>query len=210
MGDPMTFSRCSITAKLDVTTTKNLGDLDNMADPTDVLAMAVTDSLADGRGEDQGNLLYFTSGSIAASGSQAFDLIGSLTTAYGDTVEFDRIKGLFVINTSTTNGSQINVVDTHGIYSVAAGDGIKLIPGSNGNAFVYLFTPDATAWDCTAGSADTITLNNVDSTNAATYQIAVIGTSIDSSSSSSSSSSSTSSSPSSASSASSSSSSSSP
>ena len=198
MGDAMTFSRCSITAKLDVTTSKNLGDLDNMADPIDVLAMTVTDSLADGRGEDAGNLLYFTSGSIAASGSAAFDLMGSLSTAYGDTVNFDRIKGLFVKNTSTTNGSQINVVDTHGIYSVASGDGVKLIPGNNGASFLYIFTPDATAWDVTAGSKDTITLTNADASNIATYQIGIIGAEIDSSSSSSSSESSSSSSPSSA------------
>ena len=194
MGDAMTFTRCTVNAKLDVTTTKNLGDLDDMADPTDVLGMSISDSLADGRGEDAGNLLYFTSGSIAASGSQAFDLMGSLTTAYGDTVNFDRVKGIFVKNTSTTNGSQINVVDTHGIYSVASGDGVKLIPGSNGAAFMYIFTPDATAWDVTAGSKDTITLTNADASNAATYQIAVIGAEIDSSSSSSSSSSSPSSS----------------
>lgn len=200
MGDAMTFSRCSITAKLDVTTTKNLGDLDNMADPTDVLSMSLTDSLTDGRGEDQGNLLYFTSGNIAASGSAAFDLVGALTTAYGDTVNFDRIKGIFVKNTSTTNGSQINVVDTSGFYSVAAGDGVKLIPGTNGAAFMYIYTPDATAWDVSAGT-DTLTLTNVDSANIATYQIGIIGAEIDSSSSSSSSESSSSSSPSSASSA---------
>jgi len=194
MGDAMTFTRCSVTAKLSVTTTRNLGDLDNMADPTDILDMTLTDSLADGRGEDAGNLLYFTSGSIAASGSAAFDLAGTLTDAYGSTVNFDRVKGIFVKNTSTTNGSQINVVDTHGIYSVASGDGVKLIPGTNGAAFMYIFTPDATAWDVTATSKDTITLNNIDSSNIATYQIAVIGAEIDSSSSSSSPSSSSSSS----------------
>lgn len=188
MGNSMSFTRCSVTAKLDVTTTKDLGDLDSLADPTDVLAMSVTDSLSNGRGEDNGNLLYFTSGTIAASGSQAFDLVGSLTTAYGDTVNFDKVKGIFVVNTSTTNGSQINVVDTSGMYSVAAGDGVKLIPGSNGNAFMYIYTPDSTAWDVSAGT-DTLTLTNVDSSNAATYQIGVIGVEIDSSSSSSSSSS---------------------
>lgn len=193
MGNSMSFTRCSVTAKLDVTTTKDLGDADNLADPTDVLALSVTDSLTNGRGEDNGNLLWFDSGSIAASGSQAIDLVGSLTTAYGDTVNFDKIKGIMVVNTSTTNGSQINVVDTSGMYSVAAGDGVKLIPGSNGNSFMYIYTPDATAWDIAAGT-DTLTLTNADASNAATYQIAVIGVEIDSSSSSSSSSSSDSSS----------------
>lgn len=193
MGNSMNFTRCSITAKADVTTTKNLGDLDSLADPTDILNMSVTDSLSDGFRSDLANLLYFTSGSIAASGSQAFDLVGSLETAYGDTVNFDNIRGLFVINTSTTNQSQINVVDTHGIFTVAAGDGVKTKPSSTANAFVYLYSPDSSVYDTSAGT-DTITLVNADSSNAATYQIAVIGAEVDSSSSSSPSSSSSSSS----------------
>jgi len=193
MANSMEITRCTVSASLAVNSKKDMGDIDSIADPTQVLSLISTDSLQNGFGADQASLIYSTSGSIAASGSQAFDLVGSLTSVYGDTINFDNVRGVYVINTSTTNQSQINVVDTSGIFSVAAGDGVKLIPSSTGNAFFFIYTPSDTAWDVSAGT-DTITLTNQDSTNAATYQIAVLGAEIDSSSSSSESSSSESSS----------------
>ena len=100
MGNSMSFDRCSVTAKFNVSTTKDLGDLDNLADPTDILNMDFSDSLTNGRAVDQGNALWFDSGTLAASASQDYDFVASLINAFGDTLNLDLIKGIIVKNTS--------------------------------------------------------------------------------------------------------------
>lgn len=183
MGDSMTFTQCSITSRLNCNVSKDLNDRDDLADPTASLDLSLQDTLTDGRGSDEGNMAYWDSGSIAAGGNQDFDLVGSLTTAFGDTVNFDRVKGVIVKNTGTagSNGDIRVVGQTFSSWISAASDYVTVKPGG----VMMFFAPGATAYDVSAGS-DTLRLTNASGSLTATYQIAVIGTEIDSSSSSSS------------------------
>lgn len=183
MGDSMSFSRCSINAKLNVSTTKNLGDVDSLADPTATLALEYAQSLTDGRGSDNANAAYWWSGTIAAAGSAAFDLAGTLTNAFGDTVNFDLVKYVFVRNTSASASLRL-VATSWTNWTSGASDYVLIKP----DGFLAFGASGATVYDIAAGS-DTITLQNIDGANSATYQIGVVGVEIDSSSSDSSSSS---------------------
>lgn len=184
MGDNMTFTRCSLTSALNITTSKDLGDTASLADPTATLALSYSQNLTSGRGDNNGNLAYWWSGTIAASSSQAFDLVGSLSDAFGDTVNFDIVKYIMVRNTSTA--STLRLVATSLVTWISGAADYVVIPPEG---VFMLGGPNVTVFDVSAGS-DTITLTNTSSTTAATYQIGIVGVEVDSSSSESSSSSS--------------------
>ena len=185
MGNSMSFDRCAANASFNVSTTKDIGDNNSLADPTDVLALSLADTLAAGRGNNQGNLLWFDSGTLAASASKDYDLVASLQTVYGDTVNFDLVKGILVKNTSTAGDAAIIRVigQNFNTWLKAATDYVRVYP----RGIFLLWNPTDEGYDVSAGS-DTIRLTNESASLEAIYEIALIGVEIDSSSSSSSSS----------------------
>jgi hypothetical protein len=142
--------------------------------------------LATGRGSAQGNLAYWDAKELAASASQDYDLIGTLQTAFGDTVSFDRVKTIILKNTGVagTNGDIRLIAQTFNSWCKDATDYVTVRAGG----IFLLHAPDATAYDVTATTGDTIRLTNTSSTLPALYQIGFIGVETDSSSSESSSS----------------------
>jgi hypothetical protein len=189
MGNSMTVDNLQVNARLSASITKDLHDYTDIANPTANPVIDLSGSLTDGRDSGNANLVYYDSKQLAIGASQDYDLVGTLVSAFGDTINFDRVKCIVVNNTGTsgTHGDIRVIGQTFSTWCKAATDYVTVKPGGS----FMLFAPDATGFDISAG-ADTLRITNTSGTYPATYKIGVAGVEIDSSSSSSDSSSSTS------------------
>ena len=118
-----------------------------------------------GTGANQANLVWRASSTIAASGMVTLDLTSGLVDAFGDAVNFARVKAIVIYNTGTVEisptgtflgfgGGQFNVM-AGGVYCLAA--------------------PGATAYPVANGMTDTIQIDNLSGSTAAAYTIIIIG-----------------------------------
>ena len=132
--------------------------------------VAAATRFTDGTGANKIQQVLLEAGSIAASGSDTIDLTGDLLDPGGATITFTKVKGFIIRNTSAS-GDGIQVDGTFNAWLKASGDGVKVMPGG----FLAVCNPTADGYAVTGGSADEITLTNLDSVNAQTYEVEVIG-----------------------------------
>ena len=143
---------------------------------TDVIQIVFTDDLNDGTGADFADVVYHSSGrNLAASANETFDLAGGITDKFGNTITMATVKAIYVKNTSATEGTNIEVGNAtsnawNGWTSVA---GSSITVGQGG--MIALFDPTANAMEVTAGTGDILKVENLDGSNAATYDIIIIG-----------------------------------
>lgn len=193
MGNAMTISSFTGRASYAGSTSKTLSMDTALGNPEASVNLALSSTLQNGRGANQATLLWYDAQTLAASGTENVDLVGTEETAYGDTVNFDRVKGFIVKNTSSGTDTILRVGGAGATawfgWISANDDYIRIRPGG----VAYILAPDATAYDCSAGN-DILKLENESATETLSYEIGIIGVEIDSSSSSSSESSSSSSS----------------
>lgn len=132
-------------------------------------------SLATGTGAGQADLLFSDTRTLAASGTESLDLAGSLTSAFGATLTFARIKAVIITAASgNTNDVQLTRPASNGVpLFLAAGDGLSIRPGG---MFVWACT-DATGVVVTASTGDLLTLTNSAGSTSVTYSIMIIGAS---------------------------------
>lgn len=133
-------------------------------------AISKTITFANGTGANKVEQVALKSGQIAASGSADIDLAGTLTDPGGDTITFTKVKGFLIKNTSAS-GDGIEVTGTFDSWLKASGDGMKIMPGG----FLFVANPTANGYAVTAGTGDTLTLTNLDSSNPQDYEIEVLG-----------------------------------
>ena len=109
-------------------------------------------------------------GSIVASGLANLDLAGVEADPGGDLVTFTKVKAFLVKNTSAS-GDGISVGGTFIAWKLAANDEVVVPPGG-----CFMMTaPSAAGFAVTAGSADIMTLANLDVAIAQTYEVIVLG-----------------------------------
>ena len=134
-------------------------------------SMGVSLALSDGVAANQSNLLFSDQRTTA---TEELDLVGSLLDAYGQAVDFARIKGLMI------KAASANTVDIH--VGGAAGspwvgplvdvtDEVAIPPGGA----VLFWSPDADGWPVTATTADLLKIAASDGTTPITYDIMIIG-----------------------------------
>lgn len=133
--------------------------------------------LVDGTATGQADRIYAARRTLAASGNETLDLAGSLADVFGTTISFAKVKLILIRNVSTvaatlefgpnaSNGAGIG-----GFWKAAANKSV--IPKDNAFRIFY----DPAGWSVTAGSADLLYVENINGSNAATYDIVIIGTS---------------------------------
>lgn len=138
--------------------------------------ISYSDTLTNGTSADNADLVYWTSGTLAASGTATIDL-GSLTDNFGNSIDFERVKSIIIRNT-TANTNDTEVLSVGGAGSNAwetwvgaAGDIVKVRP----DGCFMLSCSGATGY--AVGSNVNLLLTNDDGSNTLTYQVAVIGAS---------------------------------
>lgn len=147
----------------------------DLSTPEDRKRLNFLDSLASGTGLDQADRIFHDSRSISTGANDDLDLAGGLTDAFGTTLTFVKIKGIFIKNTATTAGEILNVGggSAHFINWIgAAGDIVKIGP----DGLFVLWNPSAAGYAVTATTADILRITNAGA-GTIVYQIILVGTS---------------------------------
>ena len=100
----LTLNSCTVTVQLNSTLQNPL----DLSTPADAFTKQYQDSLTNGTGANQGNRVWHDQRSAAAAPDD-LDLAGSLTDAFGATVTFAKIVGIFIKNNSTTTAEVLSV-----------------------------------------------------------------------------------------------------
>ncbi|MDX3101756.1 hypothetical protein [Nonomuraea angiospora] len=139
------------------------------------LSMARQLTLAQGTGAGQADMIWSDSFTIAASGTQAVDLAGTLVGPFGTTLTFARIKAV-IVAAASGNTNNVNVVSdaTNGpLLFLAKGDGYPVKPGG----LFVAYDPSAAGTVITAGTADLINLVNSAGGTSVTCDVVIVGAS---------------------------------
>lgn len=138
----------------------------------DKLSKRASVSLTSGTGDGQANMIWHDRRTLAASATEDLDLAASLISAFGATLTFTKIKGIFVIASSAnTNAVRVQRAAANGVpLFLAAEDGLDVLPGG----FFAHVGPGAGV-TVTAATGDLLTITNSSSGTPVTYDIVIIG-----------------------------------
>lgn len=131
-------------------------------------------TLLTGTGNGQADQIFTDTRTVAASGTDALDLAGSLSGPIGGTLTFVKVKGLLVRAASgNTNNVRVNRPSTNGVpLFLAASDGIDVLPGG-----LLLWVAPNAGVTVTPATGDLINIDNSGSGTSVTYDVVIIGTS---------------------------------
>lgn len=161
----------TIRASIKATETRAL----DLGTPTYPLSKLVEIALSSGTGANSADLMFTDTRTVAASGTDALDLAGSLTSAYGTTLTFVELRAVLVAAASgNTNNVRVNRPASNGVpLFLAAGDGIDVPPGG---VFLWACPADGKV-TVTAGTGDLLNIDNSSSGTSVTYDVVILGVS---------------------------------
>jgi len=133
-----------------------------------------SNAFTSGTGANQANEVWADTRTISSSSSDDLDLYGSLTDAFGTTLNFTSIKAI-IIKASSSNGDNLSVGGDAGapISTIFAdtSDEILVPPGG-----MFMITnPQADGFAVTNTTADVLEITNTDSGDSAEYDIIIVG-----------------------------------
>lgn len=131
--------------------------------------------LSSGTGNSQCDLQYRAQRTLAASANEDLDLAGVLADAFGSTLTFVKVRGIWIrAATGNTNSVIIKPASSNGFTGPfgAATHTITLPAGG-----VFMATAPAGGWTVTAGTGDKINIANSAGSTTVTYDIHIIGAS---------------------------------
>ena len=144
----------------------------DLSTPKDDFDLTLSDTLSNGTGNDQVDVVWHDQRTLATT-SENLDLAGSLTSAFGSTVTFAKVKGICIKNMSTTTTQIVTVggaAATQFINWVGdSSDTVKVGP----DGILFLWSP-MDGYAVTAGTGD---LLKIATSANITYDIWIIGTS---------------------------------
>ena len=165
----------SLSAGLSLSLTSTLTSNQGLALASAPFTENVVLTLANGTGASQADVVWASTRTLAASGTDTFDFAGGgLVDAFGGAIAPAKVKALFVYayGANTNNavvGGNANAVPIFG----AATHTIAVKPGG-----VFLWIIPGTGVTVTAGTGDIIQVVNSAGGTSITYDIIVIGTSV--------------------------------
>lgn len=122
-----------------------------------------------GNGAGQVNMVWSDQRTIGAGLSDDINLNTGLTDAYGQAISFTAIKEVVVLNRSANAATVLTIADTGGNWptspwQIPCGPGDGFSQGERQNGITV-----------TATTSDTFRITNTDGSNAATYDIVLVG-----------------------------------
>lgn len=146
-------------------------DLATVAAPLNV---DKTIRMATGVAAGQADRIFHDQRTLAASATENLDLAGSLVDAFGATITFVKLKGIYVF-AAATNVNNVNVIreTTNGVpLFLALSDGIPVGPGGE-----FRWVNPQNGVTVTPGTGDLLTFTNSGAGTSVTYDVVLIGTS---------------------------------
>jgi hypothetical protein len=166
----MQILRTTITSGIAAQATNPFG-LDTAVDP---LSKAYSPIMTQGTGAAQADQQWHNSRTLAASTSEVLHLYGVLVDAFGELVNFARVKALQVANLSQTGSMTIGGAGTNP-WVGPFGGGAQTLELPAGGILLLAAPADAVGWVVTNNSADQLQIANNDSANPLTYEIVIVG-----------------------------------
>jgi hypothetical protein len=130
--------------------------------------------LANGTGANKASKHWHDQRTIAASGTDALDLAGSLENALGETVTFTKIKAILVAAAAGNTNDVLVGGAASNAWAALFGDASDVVKVKPGGVF-FLSAPDANGLAVTAGTGDQLKIANSSSGTTVTYDIIIIG-----------------------------------
>lgn len=131
--------------------------------------------LSSGTGASQCDLEYRAQRTLAVSANEDLDLAGALADAFGSTLTFVKVRGIYIkAAAGNTNSVIIKPASSNG-FTGPFGAATHTITLPKGGIFIAT-APDA-GWTVTAGTGDKINIANSAGSTTVTYDIHVIGAS---------------------------------
>ncbi len=151
------------------------GDLGTAKFP---FGLSIEQAFADGTGSGQADRVFTDQRTLAGSATEDLDLAAVLADIFGATITTAKIKAIIVraaVGNNAANNVNVTRPAANGVpLFIAAGDGVSLAPGE---VFAW-FAPTGAGKAVTAGTGDLITFTNSAGTNAVTYDVVILGTSV--------------------------------
>jgi hypothetical protein len=141
----------------------------------DVIAIQWKKTTSDGTGNNQADLVYQDDNTLAASGTQDYDLTGGgLTDGLGTSLVFSTVKGVLIHNTSTSATLRIGNAATNpvALWFGASTDTADVKPSA-----VFAIHGPISGYTVTTNSADQLRITNTATGVTMRYKLIVIGTS---------------------------------
>jgi hypothetical protein len=137
-----------------------------------VVAISKSLDFTNGTSSNQFNTIWMDQRSISASSTEDLDLAGSLTDAFGATITFTAVKGIYVFAaTANTNNVEVGGAAANTFLWFKDATDIQVVtPGG-----VYLSTRPGTGATVTAGTGDILKVANSGAGTSVTYDIAIFG-----------------------------------
>ena len=149
-------------------------DSDSGRTVTDAASMTLNQSLADGLVLNSADLLWHDRRTVNDSSDDDLDLAGVLSTSFGSTATFAKVKGIYIANLNTEAGDNLVVGGdgSAGFTSWLGDPSDKVVIGPGG--LLLLWNPSLAGYAVTATTADILRLTG--SGGNITYDIALVGT----------------------------------
>lgn len=164
----------TLTSSLSVTVKGTYSDDLDLQDPEANLSYSFSDSMTNGTGVDQCDLMFYDQDTVASGTPDDIDLAGVLKTAFGATITFVKIKLIFIENKSATAGEILTIGnDVNGLVNWvgAATHTVKVTPAG----CLCLWAPSLAAYAVTAATGDILQIASDSGT--ITYNLILMGTS---------------------------------
>lgn len=122
----------------------------------------------------QADQIFTDTRTVAASGTDALDLAGTLVGPLGGTLTFVKVKAVLVrAAAGNTNAVRVNRPATNGVpIFLAASDGVDVLPGG-----MFLWVGQGAGVTVTPATGDLINCDNSGSGTPVSYDVVIIGTS---------------------------------
>lgn len=146
----------------------------DLSTPKDASSLDLGDTLANGTGDDQADMIFHDQRTLAAT-SEDLDLAGGITnTLTGATMSFAKVKALLIKVVTTGTGKKLTVGGASATQFIGplvdASDKAEVGP----NGILFWWSP-TDGWTVGAGTADLLKIDA--GANTIVYDIIIIGTS---------------------------------
>lgn len=166
------LSTCTVSASVNFTYSSTVTGLTNATANTNTVSFSTT--LTNGTGAaGTANQLYFAQSTIAASGNTTFNVNTGLTDLFGNAIAMARVKFIYINLATTTAASSIAIGNATNPLTILSGT-TPTATINNGGVFL-IGDPGATGYVVTGASHDTLKLLNNDSSNTATVNTLIVG-----------------------------------
>ena len=152
-------------------TYQSVGDLSTAKDP---VSIKNTFAFTNGEGALKAEAIFHDTRTLAASATEDLDVYGSLTDAFGNTMNFSKIKSIYIkAAAANTNNVEVGGASANQFQGIMkdTSDISVLRP----SAWLAWCVPDATGMAVTTGTGDLMKIANSSSGTGVDYDIVIIG-----------------------------------